>query len=373
MTAPGNEHQEGRWLVSRLAGRARRRQGDQRRRRPNGWNLAVAAVAAGVFGTTALAPAGASSVPGPGPFGLTPEPTATGQLRPYFELTVPPGGSARDIVIISNEGTKTERLRVGTSPGITAANSGSAFGGLSGSCAGVGCWVTGLPAIVTLPPGTGRALAFRVAVPAGTRPAQYLAGITATFATPPRPISLGSRGKVSVHVVVVDQVTVGVAITVGSRALLRTALVVPAVTAGSIGSLPRLYVHVRNTGQTFVKANGTLSCRVGGQDRSFRVVVDTVLPGDSAVLPVNAPGLSGGAVPCTVRLEDSAGRTVTWSGIVSVSAPAPAATIHTGSGAYSTLPESPGIPGWAIALMVIGALVLAGLVRVMLLYRKHGR
>jgi hypothetical protein len=359
--------------VSRVAGTAHRRRGGQRRRWRSGRSLAVTVVTAAVLGVTGPAPAGASSVLGPGPFGLAPAPSAAGQPRPYFELTIAPGGSATDVVIVSNDGTGTERLRVGTSNGITAANSGSAFGSFSRTCAGVGCWVTGLPATVTLAPGTGRALGFRVAVPAGTPPAQYLAGITVVAAAPPRAVRIKSHGHVSVNVVVVDQVTVGVAVTVGSLARLTTKLVVPAVTAGSTGSLQRLYVHVRNTGQTFARASGTISCRAAGQDRRFRVVIDTVLPGGAAVLPVNTPGLGGGELPCTVRLRDDAGHAVDWSGTVDAATPAPVRTIHTGNGAYSTAPEGNPVPGWAIALMVIGALILAALVRILWLYRRPDR
>ncbi|MGH3258145.1 MAG: hypothetical protein ACRDOU_22600 [Streptosporangiaceae bacterium] len=346
-------------------------------RRRRGVRLGLAAVVVGVVGVvgvTGLAPASASlgSPPGGVSFGLTPVPTAAGQPRPYFNLTIEPGGSAQDIAIVSNEGSRTERLRVGTSRGITAANSGSAFGSFSRTCTGVGCWVTGLPATVTLVPGTGRAIGFRVAVPAGTRPGQYLAGITVVAAAPPHSVQLRSHGHVSVNVIVVDQVTVGVAITVGSLARLRTRLVVPTVTAGSIGSLPRLYVHVRNTGQTFARASGTVSCRVAGQDRRFRVIIDTVLPGGQAVLPINAPGLGSGEFPCTVSLRDDAGHTVTWSGTVGAIAPTPAKTIHTGNGAYSTLPDN-GVPAWAIALMVLGGLILAALVGVLVLYRRASR
>ncbi len=350
--------------MSRLAGSAHRR--------GRGVSLGLVAVTAAVLGLTGLAPASASSTPGVVSFGLTPVPTAAGQPRPYFNLAIAPGGSARDIAIVSNNGTRTERLMVGTSRGITAANSGSAFGSFSRTCTGVGCWVTGLPATVTLAPGTGRALGFRVAVPARTRPGQYLAGITVVAAAPPRSVRLRSHGPVSVNVIVVDQVTVGVAITVGSLARLRTRLVVPAVTAGAFASLPRLYVHVRNTGQTFARASGTVSCRLGRQDRLFRVIVDTVLPGGQAVLPINAPGLGSGEFACTVSLRDDVGHAVAWSGIVDAIASAPTKTIHTGDGAYATLPAN-SVPAWAIALMVLGGLILAALVGVLVLYLRANR
>jgi hypothetical protein len=350
--------------VSRIAGSAHRRR--------RGVRLGLAAVTTAVLGLTGLAPASAISAPGGMSFGLAPVPTAAGQPRPYFNLTIAPGGSAQDVAVVSNDGTRTERLRVGTSRGLTATNSGSAFGSFSQACAGVACWVTGLPATVTLAPGTGRALGFRVAVPAGTRPGQYLAGITVAAAAPPRSVRIKSHAHVSVNVIVVDQVTIGVAITVGSIARLRTRLVVPAVTAGSFASLPRLYVHVRNTGQTFARASGTVSCRAGGRDRLFRVLIDTVLPGGQAVLPINAPGIGSGTLACTVSLRDNTGHAVAWSGVVDAVAPTPAVTIHTGPGAYATLPAS-SVPTWAVALMALGGLILAALVGVLVLYRRAGR
>jgi hypothetical protein len=352
MNEPGRQPQ--RWRAIRRCRRA-------------GWSLAIIAAVAGMTGPAA---ARAASVPGPEPFGLTPSPTTVGKPRPYFELTVPPGQSAWDTAIISNEGTMTERLKVSTSPGVTAANSGSAFTGFSGRCAGVGCWVTGLPSSVTLPPGARETLAFRVAVPAGTPPAQYLAGITAQPAIRPRAVPVGSNGAASAKAVIVDQVTVGVAITVGSFSQLRTTFVVSAVTAGSVGSTPRMYIHVHNSGQTFVRATGAVSCRVGGWRRSFRVVMETVLPGDGAVLPINAPGLGGGSVPCTVRLHDGTGRAVVWSGIVNVPTAKSTVTIRTGNGVYSALPDDP-VPPWAIAVMVIGALGLVTLLTLLVLRRSH--
>ena len=87
--------------------------------------------------------------------------------------------------------------------------------------------------------------------------------------------------------------------------------------------------------------------------------MQTVLPGGSAVLPVNAPGLTSGPLPCTVRLRDSA-RLVAWSGTVSVPPRTATRTYHLDKDAYVALPEGT-VPPWAVALLVIGALTLASL------------
>ena len=132
---------------------------------------------------------------------------------------------------------------------------------MSGRCTGAGCWVSGLPATVTLAPGARRVLAFTVAVPRRTPPGQYLVGITAESATRPRAVRVGSNGAASASIIILDKATVGVAVTVGRLSRLRTALVIPEVSAWWIGSTPRLYIPVRNTGQAFARATGQVPAR----------------------------------------------------------------------------------------------------------------
>jgi hypothetical protein len=344
------------------------RAGRWRSRRAGG-SLALLALFAALAGP---APAQARPDLGTGPFGLVPAPTAAGQPRSFFSLTIAPGRAARDTAVISNEGAATERLRVTLSRGVTAANSGSAFEGATRRCSGAGCWLSGLPATVTLAPGAREALPFRVAVPARTRPAQYLAGITAESAIRPRAVRVGVNGHASAKAIIIDQVTVGVAVTVGSLARLRTAVRISRVSAGWVGSTPRLYIPVHNSGQTFARATGTVSCRAAGRSRSYRVIMETVLPGGGAVLPVNAPGLTSGPVPCTVRLRAATGALITWSGVVSVPKRVLTRTYHPAKGVYVSLPEST-VPPWAIALMVLGGLILFTLLTLLILRRHPAR
>jgi hypothetical protein len=312
---------------------------------------------------TPSAPAAAAGVPATGSFSLTPSPTSAGQPRSYFQLAVAPGRPARDTAIVSNEGTRTDRLQITISRGVTAGNSGSAYEDMAGRCTGASCWVSGLPATVTLAPGARRVLAFTIAVPRRTPPGQYLAGITAEFATRPRAVRVGSHGPASASIIAIDKVTVGVAVTVGPLSRLRTALVIPAVSAGWIGSTPRLYIPVRNTGQAFARAMGQVSCQAGRRHHSWRVIMETVLPGGSAVLPVNAPGLTSGQLPCTVLLRDGA-RLVAWSGTVRVPPRAATRAYRLARGVNVSLPEG-AVPPWAVALLAIGALILATLLAVL--------
>jgi hypothetical protein len=335
----------------------------------------LAAVAGAVIVLAVAGPLGraaAATPPAPGQFALTPTP-ADGQSRHYFKLAVDPGHSGRDVIVVSNVGSTPITLRLGTSNGVTAANSGSAFGPLATPCAGIGCWVAGLPKTVTVGPHSGEEVPFRVAVPAGTRPGQYLAGITATPATAPKPVKLKTTGHTGTgtQVVILERVSVGVAVTVGPLASLDTKIDVTGVTAGWIQTLVRLSVNVRNVGQRFTKGSGTMTCQLAGGARSYPVYMDTVLPGDTAALQVNGVGMHTGSWPCTIRVKDSGGHTDTWAGTVTVPAAVAAATKRIGQNDY-VVPAEPGIPAWAIALIVLGGLILFS-IWALILRRSHDK
>jgi hypothetical protein len=329
--------------------------------------LLVAAAAATALAAGPVGPAAAATpapAPVPGQFTVAPAPGPDGQARGYFQLSVGPGGSATDVVVFGNDGAVADRLRVGVTDGLTAVNSGSAYGALGGACAGAACWVVGIPPTVTLPPHTQEQLTFRVTVPPGTRPAQYLAGITATPDGPGRPVPVKTSRHASTQVIVVPRVVIGVAVTVGALAKLPVKTEITGVTADWIDGLVRLTVRVRNTGQRFTKGTGTISCGSGRAMHSFGLFMDTVLPGQGAGLPVNAVGLRPGAWPCTVRIKAVGGGTATWAGTVTVPGTVPAATRRIADGDY-VVPAG-GIPGWAVVLMVLGGLIVLSLWAVLL-------
>jgi hypothetical protein len=335
------------------------------RRPPTGrsrWRSLAGALALAALAVVIPAlPAAAARGGGNGQFGVTPAPGRNGKAAPYFILTVAAGRSAVATAIFSNPGTKTLTLKIGRSLGVTAGNGGSAFNSSFAGCSGAACWVTGLPATVTLPADRGDEQPFIVHVPARTAPGQYLAGITVELAGRPGSVQVGSNGKgASARAVIIDQVTVGVAVTVGSLDQLTTRLQIPAVTGVAIGPLARMNILLRNTGQTFTGARGSASCTADGRRYAYTVAAGTVLPHGQAVIPVNAPGLpKGRALSCTVVLGYGQGLTVRWTGTVTVPVPPATRIYHTGAGAYTVVPSGSSVPPWAIALMIIGVLALA--------------
>lgn len=320
------------------------------------------AAAAGVLAAVIPAlPAAAGGIGG-GTFGLTPAPASDGQVPSYFRMTVAPGGRATGIAVIANPGRTTERLRIGPAEGVTAGNGGSAFTGAFQRCSGAGCWVKVRPASVTLPPDSREGLRVTVHVPRGTPDRQYLAGVTAERATRPRPVRVGGRGGARAQAIIIEQVTVGVAVTVGPRSQLTTRLRIPRVLGEDIGRVARLNIWLDNPGQTFAHGTGRASCTAGGRHRSFAVVASTVLPGDHAVIAVNAPGVPEGAtVPCTVVLRYGRGLTARWAGQIAIPAPPHTRVVHTGLGTYSVVSSGSGILPWLIGLLTVGVLILAAL------------
>jgi len=340
--------------------------------------FAAAAVLAALASVTPVLPAAAAPAGGNGQFGLTPVPDSTGRVAPYFMLTMAAGKSVTDTALVSNEGKVTEKLKLSHATGVTAGNGGSAFSREFLRCSGTGCWVSGLAGEVTLPAGAAEKLQFTVRVPAGTPPGQYLAGLTVEAATPPQSVQVGSNGKATARAVIIERVTVGVAVTVGVLSKMTTRLRIPAVSGEAIGPTARLNMELANTGQTFAHGTGKASCTAAGRSRSFAVHASTVLPHDQAVIAVNAPGLPEGvAMPCAVWLRYGNGLIARWAGSVTVPVPPRTRIVHTGPGAYSVIPVG-GIPAWAIALLVIGVLVLAAvlvlvLLRLRLRLRRHSR
>jgi hypothetical protein len=338
----------------------------------------VAAGANGIAGANgtagAVGTAGAIGTGGAQPFGLNPAPLSNGRAQAYFNLTAGTGQRATAMVILSNLGHKSEKLRLSRSLGVTAANGGVGYTVASGPCSGPACWLAGVARTVTLAAGVRERIAFTVHVPAGTARRQYLAGITAELASKPRATKVGQHGKATAKAIIVRQVTVGVAVTVGNLAQMRNRLEIPGVSGQAIGTMPRLNVTLRDTGQTFSGGTGQASCTSAAKTHSFRVVTDTILPGDQAQIAVNAKSLEEGTtVPCVVRIHYGQGQTVRWSGMVSLPKAAAAKIVHTGPGTYSVIPQNTGIPGWAIALIVVGGVAIAGVAVLLIRQRRVGR
>ncbi len=293
-----------------------------------------------------------------------------GQLTPYFQLAVAPGAAVTATVVVANLARQAQTLALSHAIGVTAGNGGSAYVPAARRCSGPACWVTGLPSRITLPAGYRELVTFTVRVPRRTPPGQYLTGIAAAPASRPTSVKLGTSGPASAGAVILHMVTVGVAITVGDLSSLSSRLSIRGVQGTTEGPVARLNISLYNTGQAFAKGSGQASCRAAGRPSSYPVYAGTVLPGDHALIAVNAPGLPEGAsVPCTVAVRYGKSQVVSWSGLVAIPGSPRERVVQTGKGAYTVISPQNGIPGWGITLIVIGLLLLAAVS--VLLYRQR--
>ena len=323
-------------------------------------------------------PAGAiGSVGGNTPFGVQPSPTAAGLSRSFFSFNLAAGQADHDSVTITNSSKSTRTFDVAGSDGTTTPTSGNAYVYPASSCAGVGCWISGLPPTVTLAAGAQVQVPFTVTVPAGTTPRQYLGGVSVKPSVPTPPVRVGSNGNgASAQATVVSEVDIGVAITVGNLAQLTPKLTIPDVRTTSVGSTPRFLIDVRNGGSTFLHATGTVRADVSGNGKPliYPVTMNTVLPGHGATLPINAPHFTGNDIEVEVHLTYADGQApAIWKGKLSAAAPKatpPVATLPSAKPAKSTSV----IPGWVIVLIIVLAVaVLAALAMLVLLLVRSRR
>lgn len=291
--------------------------------------------------------------------------------RPSFTYTLSSGASANDRLIVTNTSHRPEALKIFLTTGTTAANSGDAY--VTGkSCNGLSCWIHGLPTAVQLPPKARKVVPFTISVPSGARRRQYLAGITLRPASAPAPAASGSHNGISTHVVIIRELTIPIAVTVGDLATLRSGLVISSVRASTTAGT--ILVSERNVGETFVRARGQAVCVGGHRTFAYPLSSAMVLPGDSATLTIGAPGLTRGATyRCRATLDYGGASTAAWRGFVKVPTNGPPKIVQTGPHTFSAVPKSH-IPRWAIALIAAGgAVVLALLAVIVLLLRRRPR
>lgn len=319
-----------------------------------------------------LAPAGAVAIGGGSAFAITPVPAKDGLPRDYFKFSVGSGATATDSVVVSNLSHHGENLKIGVASGTTAPNSGSAYEGAYKSCQSSACWVSGVPQFLSLGAGSSKTLTFRIAVPPGTSQGQYLAGISVELANPPAAVSVGSNGNSSAKAVIINEATVGVAVTVGSLSQLTSQLVVTGVNGASFEGVPRLDVSIKNIGQTFAHGAGSATCAAKDRTLSFPVLVNTVLPGDSATIAVNAVGLTAATLEqCHISVPFGAGVAAEWSGHVTIPSTAAVRLYHPKRGVYESVP-SPVLATWIKVLIgVAGVLVLALIVLLSVIVRHR--
>jgi hypothetical protein len=340
---------------------------------------ALAVAAPGVAGATpaASAPIGAGcQTVHVGPTTAPGQPSAG-----YFELTLQPGRPQTQAVLVANPNPFACRVLLQPAQAQTAGNSGETYPPIASgaACIASSCWLTGLPATVTVPANGRVEVPFTVHVPAGTRPGEYLAGVVAEPADPAAAPSLaaGSGGRSVVGARVVARVALGVAVTVPGPQDPEFLITGVRITGSDVQGQPIVAVTEFDGGNTWDRPAGTITIDApAGKTaaRGLALTSATVLPGDSATLSLAISGVSGGRHTVHVVLGyDNKRKQAVWTG--SLVFPTAAGLLHVGNSTVVSVTGSrSGIPTWLIGVIAaLGTLVLFLLSALLFLLTRRRR
>jgi len=331
--------------------------------------LGVVAALTAAFGVTPGAARAASAGSGPGcrTVHVGPVHSATVTHSSYFQLKVASGRPVREALIVANPQRYACKVTLLPAYGQTALNSGDTYptARLGRRCIETSCWLSRLPVTVTLPGRTRRTVPFVVSVPPRTPPGQYLAGVVAQ----PRVSARAPRHRAGFGAAVIARVAIGVAVTVPGAQ--RPHLAIPTVTLDTSGATPLLRIVVHNPGNTWEHPAGGARIRVGKALRTFGVRASTLLPRDSATLPLPVAGVPRGGWPTEVELwYDHHRKKAVWRGKLGYPTPPKASGEHA---QRELVAVSAGLPLWAKLLIagLAGSLVLLALLAFWLLRRSR--
>jgi len=295
-----------------------------------------------------------------------PQQSASGARRSYFQLRLHAGAQRRATVLLANPESYPCSVTLEAASGETAVNSGDTYPVPATGCVETGCWLQGLPTTVSVAAHGRVSVHFAISVPSSTSAGQYLAGVVIRPTEPPaRPTAAGSK---QVAVAVSARVALGVAVIVPGP--LRPGLTIQGVRLDVRGPVPMLYVSVHNTGNTWEHPVGGAVVTADGTNRAFGIRASTVLAGDTAVLPLPAPGIARGSWTTRVELRYGDHGVAAWNGRLSYPTPRSAAPGTTSS----PRTQVSSVPHWIYAVVgILGGLVLLLVLALVLVFRRRRR
>ncbi|MDP2949677.1 MAG: hypothetical protein Q8P22_09090 [Chloroflexota bacterium] len=218
-------------------------------------------------------------------FGI--RPTKADPGRPgtfsYFVHELAPGSAMTDEALVMNSGDVPVTLKLFAADGITAINGGTAFAGQGQEINGVARWLSLSVTEISLEPGKDMVVPFTINVPPDASPGHHVAGLVVE--APPSGAGEGQFGAR-----VVRQAGVAVVIDVPGPHVAGLE-----ITGASLKQQDdqgaTFVIAVRNTGNIFIKAEGSLLI-TDLEDKdlaSISLKMDTVLPGDTTTFQVTYP------------------------------------------------------------------------------------
>jgi hypothetical protein len=235
----------------------------------------------------------------------------------YYLLELRPGASETQYLRVKNTNRYPIRAVIEAVDAYTSDVTGVALATPGSPKARISRWIVVSSPEVTLAPDEERDVAFRVQVPPGTPPGQYLAAVSASVpvdADAPEDQNLRAN-QAAFDMSVQLQRAVAVEIDVAGE--WAPSLVVtgaePKATPNGIG----LGVHIANEGNAFARGNGVIRVASTKTDVSFRI--DTFVPGTAIVFPVTwTPEVVPGVHRVEVTLNYDGARRTSWSGTLNI-------------------------------------------------------
>ena len=251
-------------------------------------------------------------------FTVAPAPGQPSATRGYFVLSLKPGQSSTQHLLVRNDTAKAIVLELapidaGTTP----------VGGVSYVLAGqpltkTGAWLALSASRVPLAPGAVRQVDVTVTVPGDAQPGDYVAGISAMIPIKKAASSSSASNKASVKVNLQTRRVIAVQVSVPGAA-------VPKLTISGVKAVPQpggmeLAIAVSSPGGTFTSGSGSVSVASTGFTRTF--ALGLFVPGTSIAYPISnwqtAP--KAGAYPTSVVIHygNQGALTAAWNGDVTV-------------------------------------------------------
>ncbi|HVB05703.1 MAG TPA: hypothetical protein VNF07_05590 [Acidimicrobiales bacterium] len=278
----------------------------------------------------------------------------------YFAPTVPAGGTYAGAVVVANANRNQVSVRIYPVDGLTSPGSGSAYSNEGRALSGAGSWISISQKSLLLKANSRAVVNFTVAVPAGASPGNHLAGVAIEGASPQATTTKGN-----VQVSVVTRSVIAVLVTVPGAARFSVRVGPPTIKLGTY-KIGTVEIPITDTGGLLGHPDLAVTLSKGSYKKTISKALETLLPGDSTVIPIFWPDALSGRYTITACAKGGGlSAPVCTSG--SAVAPASAKTPTSGSGPF-TKPTTAGPASSSsssstvliVIIAVLGAILLGG-------------
>jgi hypothetical protein len=198
----------------------------------------------------------------------------------YWDITAKPGSTTKLYAVVGDVSNAPAAIRVLSVDATNATFGGLAYNLPTTKVRNVGTWVKLPTAKVSLNGNKGAVIPFSVKVPRGTKPGQYVGGVSAYVPSSNRQ----TTGKA--QVIVQPRVVTAVVVTVPGPQVSHFAVanVKPQYMSGAFYVVP----HIQNTGNVLLKGTGYLWVYQSGHAKPIiqhPLSIDTTLPHSTIAYP----------------------------------------------------------------------------------------